>query len=137
MDVTDAIKIIKKHGYKLTAQRKDLLTLFAHHDKYLTAKTVLAKIVTKYPNLSFDTIYRNLSLFADLGILEMTELSGEMHFRYTCDRDEHHHHFICLQCGRTKQIEMCPMDKLTEDLSRYNIEDHKFEIYGRCPICVS
>ncbi|PLR93846.1 Fur family transcriptional regulator [Bacillus sp. T33-2] len=135
MNVNEAMNLLKARGFKHTGKREDMLKLFADSDKYLTARDVLEELKDDYPGLSFDTIYRNLSLFADLEILEKTELSGEKHFRFTCSHDLHHHHFICLDCGKTKEIETCPMGGLEEKLNGYDISGHKFEIYGRCPDC--
>ena len=88
-----------------------------------------------YPSLSFDTVYRNLSLFAELGILEMTELAKQKHFRFTCSQDEHHHHIICLDCGKTQEIEHCPMETFIGNVDGFTISGHKFEIYGHCNEC--
>jgi len=135
MNVTDAIQILKDKGYKYTGKRVDMLEFLANHDKYMTAKDVLEGMKVHYPNLSFDTIYRNLSLFSELGILETTDLSGEKHFRFSCAKIGHHHHFICISCGKTKEIEGCPMDEVKEELKDYVISGHKFEVYGYCNEC--
>lgn len=135
MNVGEALRLMKEKGFKYTEKRKQMLELFAGRDKYLTAKEVLEALRPAYPGLSVDTVYRNLSLFAVLGILEMTELSGEKRFRFACDARRHHHHFICTECGKTKEIDICPMERLATQLDGYEIADHKFEIYGTCPQC--
>lgn len=134
MKTSDAIEILRKKGYKTTGKRKDILTYFEQADGYRTAKDLIQHLENTYEGISFDTIYRNLHLYNEMGILETTELNGEKHFRMNC-MSHHHHHFICKDCGKTKEIEVCPMEEVRKSLVDYEIEDHKFEIYGLCPTC--
>lgn len=135
MNISKAWEILKKQGYKKTDKREMILQMFAESEKYLTAKDLLNVLKIEFPGMSFDTIYRNLATFVQLGILEETELSGERHFRMQCEIDHHHHHFICMSCGNIKEVHLCPMELLDEGLPGYEIENHKFEIYGKCPRC--
>ncbi|MFA9559358.1 Fur family transcriptional regulator [Evansella sp. AB-rgal1] len=135
MRLEEAMQILKEKGYKHTDKREDMLSLFSTEDRYLAAKDVLENMQDKYTGLSFDTIYRNLSLFAELGILETTELDGEKKFRFTCSTESHHHHLICLDCGITQHIHACPMDTFIERDPGFKIVGHKFEVYGYCEKC--
>lgn len=134
MTVDKALVILKEAGYKLTDKRESILAFFEKEDRYRTAKHLLDYMATHYEGISFDTIYRNLNLFSELGILESTELDGENHYQISC-ADHHHHHFICRECGVTEEVETCPMDEIAKKLKNFIIEDHKFEIYGLCPVC--
>ncbi|MCF6137935.1 Fur family transcriptional regulator [Pseudalkalibacillus berkeleyi] len=133
MNVSEALKILKDHGYKYTRKRELFLELFASERRYLTAREVLEYLKPTFSGLSFDTIYRNLSVFTELGILEETELDGEKRFRYSCMMPGHHHHMICLTCGKTSAVKACPMNDIESD--DFQITDHKFEIYGYCKEC--
>ena len=135
MNLTKAWEILKDNGFKKTDKRELILNMFEETDKYLTAKDLLSVLKKDFPGMSFDTIYRNLSTFVELGILEETELNGERNFRMQCESDHHHHHFICRECGNVKEIPICPMEMLNEKLQGFTIEAHKFEIYGKCLDC--
>ncbi|MBP1950150.1 Fur family transcriptional regulator [Virgibacillus litoralis] len=134
MKLQEALEKLKSQGYKTTAKRNDILAYFDEADGYRTAKDLLQHMEPTYKGISFDTLYRNLHLFDEVGILETTELNGEKHFRITCTH-HHHHHFICKDCGKTKEIDVCPMNEVQNSLGNYAIEGHKFEIYGLCPVC--
>lgn len=134
MNMEKAIALLKGKKYKMTDKRKDILAFFLKANGYRTAKDLNEFMEERYPGISFDTVYRNLHLYAEMDILETTELDGEKHFQIACS-SEHHHHFICRACGRTKEIDLCPMHEVAGKLSGYKIEDHKFEVYGLCPEC--
>ncbi|GAA5417130.1 zinc-specific metallo-regulatory protein [Paraliobacillus ryukyuensis] len=135
MRVKEALSTLKEKGYKYTDKREVILEFFFNEDRYRTAKDLLKHMEPQFKGISFDTIYRNLHLFDQLEILESTELNGEKHFRMKCDK-HHHHHFICKECGITKEIHHCPMEDISEQLQNFMIEGHKFEIYGMCPECL-
>lgn len=137
MNSAKAWDILKRNGYKKTDKRERLLAMFAENEKYVTARQLLDVLKQDFPGMSYDTIYRNLSTFVELGILDETELSGEKHFRMQCDVPQHHHHFICMLCGTVKALDMCPMDMVQDNLEAYEIDSHKFEIYGKCPKCLA
>ncbi|PYZ94281.1 transcriptional repressor [Salipaludibacillus keqinensis] len=135
MNVEEAMNKLKEEGYKHTDKRLDMLQLFSDESRYIAAKDVLESLQDKYKGLSFDTIYRNLSLFSQLGILETTELDGEKKFRFSCSTDHHHHHLICLDCGKTKHIDECPMVTSPISDEGFQVVGHKFEVYGYCEKC--
>jgi len=135
MNINRAWEILKKEGFKKTDKREQILDIFSQTTKYITPRDILDVMMAEHPGMSYDTIYRNLSTFVELGILEETELTGEKHFRMHCETDHHHHHFICTSCGNIKEINICPMELLQNSIPGYQIENHKFEIYGNCPHC--
>ncbi len=136
MTLDEAWRILQENQFKRTKNRDTILQFFSNKDRYLTALDVKNFMSDDNPGISFDTIYRNLSTFSELGILEETDLNGERHFRMQCDPGVHHHHFICTACGKTRNIPHCPMEMITVNLPEYEVEGHKFEIYGKCPLCV-
>lgn len=137
MTVEEAIRLLRKKGYKMTKRREDILNFFNYEaNKYKTARDLYEYMEDRYAGISFDTVYRNLHLYHELGILEATDLNAEKHFRIACGRN-HHHHFICKTCGIAKKINFCPMDYVSAALSHYQVEDHKFEVYGFCQSCTA
>ncbi|SEM84863.1 Fur family transcriptional regulator [Lihuaxuella thermophila] len=136
MDLKQALDLLKKNGYKYTGKRERMVHIFSEQGRYLTAKEVLDYMQKDYPGLSFDTVYRNLALFEDLGIIEGTEWDGERRYRFNCGGNSHHHHLICTECGRTRTIHVCPMNAILGKPDNFEITGHKFEIYGRCSECM-
>jgi Fur family zinc uptake transcriptional regulator len=135
--VEQALNVLKEQGYKNTKKREALITYLIKNNRYCSAKEIHQFLETKFAGISFDTVYRNLHDFCDIELVEETDLNGEMKFRYHCCQGKigHHHHFICTVCGKTKELERCPMDSFAEQLPGCTIEGHRFEIYGRCEEC--
>ena len=94
--VKNAMNQLNDLGYKYTQRRADMLAVFDQDiNHFKSAKDVQQAMKKDHPNISFDTIYRNLRLFTDYDLLEENEIDGEMVFRQHCDPIlGHHHHFV-------------------------------------------
>ncbi len=128
------IDIMSKQGLRITDQRRTLARLFAEAPGYLTAKDVYEYMERKYSGLSFDTVYRNLRVMQELGVLEQIVFEDGVKFKSHCSQDHHHHHMICLQCEKTYPIAFCPMD-MTDMPEQFEVIRHKFEVFGYCKDC--
>lgn len=136
MALNQALETLKESELKYTDKRQKLLEILYKEEKYLSAKEVQERLQETFPNISQDTIYRNLYTFVDLNILEETELEGEKLFRSRCETHGHHHHFICTECGRTKELDFCPLDTFKNQIPGCEITSHRFELFGICETCL-
>ncbi|GFR37356.1 zinc-specific metallo-regulatory protein [Insulibacter thermoxylanivorax] len=134
---TQMLEMMAKHGWRITDQRRTLAQLFAESDAYLSPKDVYEYMKTKYPGVSFDTVYRNLRIMSEMGVLEQFYfLDGGLKFRGGC-LTRHHHHVICTGCEKTLSLDYCPMEQSIELPDDFQVMNHRFEIYGLCRDCQS
>ncbi|KPU45425.1 zinc-specific metallo-regulatory protein [Oxobacter pfennigii] len=129
---------LKEKGYKLTNQRKAIIeVLFEQKGRFLTAEDIFIKTREKHADTNFSTVYRNLNILEDTGIIHLTKLNSDASVYELADTDSHHHHIICRGCGKTESIDFCPLEELNTKLNNKNftLTDHKFELYGYCREC--
>lgn len=115
------ISTMSSQGLRITDQRKTLARLFAESPGYLTPKDVYEYMGKTYSGLSFDTVYRNLRVMQELGVLEQVIFEDGVKFKAHCSEDHHHHHMICLKCQKTYPIIFCPMQILQMRLSNFRL----------------
>ncbi|MCM3784139.1 transcriptional repressor [Neobacillus mesonae] len=130
------IEAMSGQGLRITDQRKTLARLFAESEGYLSPKDVYEYMGKSYSGLSFDTVYRNLRVMQELGVLEQVFFEDGVKFKASCSSGHHHHHLICLNCQKTLPIEFCPM-QLTDTPDQFQVVEHKFEVFGYCKECQS
>ncbi|MCP0887246.1 transcriptional repressor [Ligilactobacillus sp. WILCCON 0076] len=134
----EALYLLKSHNYKITKQRRSLLGCLysncrTHYINVIEIDTYMRKL---YPGMSHSTIYRNIREFNEIGIIEMQNKASGACVKYQCDFSNlHHHHFICRNCGKVQEVQMCPMDVFESQLPGCKIEGHRFELYGLCKEC--
>ena len=91
---------LRDRGFRLTAPRHALLEVVRGIKTHATAEEVHRLVIRRAPRVRLGTVYRNLRLLVDAGLLG--ELPGP---RARFDANTRaHHHFTCLRCGRIAAI---------------------------------
>ncbi|MFD1955883.1 Fur family transcriptional regulator [Paenibacillus thailandensis] len=130
----EIVNQLAAQGLRITDQRRTLAKLFVETPGYIAPKEVYDYMGKSYSGLSFDTVYRNLRIMEELGVLEQVVFEDGVKFKLHCREHDHHHHLICLQCGKTYPIKHCPMDQ-TLIPDQFKVIRHKFEVFGYCGDC--
>ena len=84
-------------GLKATHQRIAIYRELVSTEEHPDAETVHQRVRKRIPEISRDTVYRNLNLLAQHGLISTVGL-GRERLRFDANMG-HHHHFVCLNCG--------------------------------------
>ena len=127
---------LSEKGMRITDQRKTMIRLFTTYSGYLLPKDVYEHMEKKYKGISLDTIYRNLRVMHEAGVLEQVMFETGVKFRAHCAENKHHHHLICTVCHKTYPLVFCPME-MADIPNEFQVMSHKFEVFGYCKNCAS
>ncbi len=120
---------------KHSKQRDSIKEFLTGRTDHPTAAVVYENVRKTIPNISLGTVYRNLSLLADIGEISRIRVGDSVdHF----DADiSPHYHFICRECGNVMDMDMdkVDLDKIAGRNFSGEIECHTICFYGRCEKC--
>ena len=113
-------------GTKHFKKREAVLSCLRSTDTHPTAEWVHSQLRSEYPDISLGTVYRNLAMFKEQGIIaSLGTVNGVERFD---GNTEPHVHFICTNCDRVQDLpEMQIPESLAETASRCS--------GGRAEIC--
>lgn len=121
---------------KYSRQRQMIKDFLMTRKDHPTADVVYMNVRQEYPNISLGTVYRNLTLLADMGeILRLRVGDGVDHFDADTSR---HYHFICNQCNQVIDLKMDDIDEIVATAGKnFNgeIQGHVTYFYGICESC--
>ncbi len=126
-------------GLKWTRQRKSVYRILWNAEEPLNAAQIyhLAEREADGKDYAPSTVYRILTAFEELGLVEKTIWMGEDTAVYSLNRGSHTHYAVCLQCHKRIPLRSCPfahirLDREPED---FTVVSHKLELYGYCRDC--
>ena len=129
-------KILSNHGLRMTRQRQIILEELKKDYSHPTASVVYQKVRRRLPQISLGTVYRNLEILSEQGLIKKLELSGtQKRFDGTLSD---HYHVRCLKCGQISDVHIESIKALEEKLRAtcdYEIIGHRLEFIGLCPKC--
>ena len=121
---------------KYSRQRQVIKDFLMTRKDHPTADVVYTNVRREYPNISLGTVYRNLSLLADLGEIRRLQVGdGVDHFDADTSK---HYHVVCIECGSVTDVKIGDIDHITDSANAdYDgeIHGHVTYFYGVCGDC--
>ena len=121
---------------RLTTQRQIILEELGKVTSHPTANEVYDMVRRRLPRIGLGTVYRNLELMADIGIILKLEVGGTQNrFDPTV---EPHYHIRCSSCGKVNDVHIPvqeQINQMAEKASNYKILGHHIEFSGICVDC--
>jgi Fe2+ or Zn2+ uptake regulation protein len=125
-----------RHGLAVTHQRQVLYEAMQRMHGHPSPEDVYHRVRKRIPSISLATVYKNIHLFVESGILREVSLH---HGSLRVERNEHpHHHLICTECKSIADVDAkffglaAKPRKLPEG---FLVERYVVDILGRCKSC--
>ena len=134
--MTDYATLLKESGLKATFQRMHILENIENYG-HMTIDSIYEEVGKLHPSLSLATVYKNIILMVDNGVLVEVPIEGQKAKYELCKVD--HIHLVCTECG---EVEDKPhnvgADALFFSMTKeenFSLSKQQINLYGVCAHC--
>jgi Fur family ferric uptake transcriptional regulator len=130
------MKLLLAPKFMMTRQRRVILEELRKLESHPTADEVYELARRRLPRISLGTVYRNLEILSDCGMIQKLELGGTQ--KRFDGNVGNHYHVRCIRCGCIEDISMEPITTVEDAVravSDYEIIGNRLEFIGVCPQC--
>jgi Fur family transcriptional regulator, peroxide stress response regulator len=125
-----------KRGLAATHQRQVIYEAIVATPRHHSAETIYAEVRKRTPSISLATVYKNLRLFVEHGLLR--EVSPHASTLLVEGNLEPHHHLVCTRCKTVQDIEgdFVNFKKLSRQAPHgFDLSRPLIEVFGLCKRC--
>jgi Fur family ferric uptake transcriptional regulator len=136
----DNAKPLGARRLRATRQGAAVDAVLREADGFRTAHDLYDELRKRGESVGLTTVYRHLKVLADAAEIDVVHRpDGEAQYRLCAVADtvdEHHHHLVCRECGRSVEVEGPEVESWAERVARaagYSDVTHTVEVFGLCP----
>ncbi len=130
---------LRGEGYRLTPQRQLVWEVLRKAEHHLTAEQIHAEVSRTVPEFNVASVYRTLTLLADLGLAKEVRL-GESRGHWEVAHPDDEFHLVCRVCGNVTHHKGDLVEQMRVHLSGghgFTAEDVDLVVHGICAACNS
>ncbi len=127
-----------KHGMAATHQRKIIFEAVVASAGHYSPEQIYAVVKRRVPSVSLATIYNNLRLFVEKGLLR--EVTPHASTLLVDGNLESHHHLVCTRCKSVQDIagDFVDFKRLARQApGGFDLSEPQIEVFGLCQRCSS
>jgi Fur family ferric uptake transcriptional regulator/Fur family peroxide stress response transcriptional regulator len=134
--MTDYATLLKESGLKATFQRMNILESIEKYG-HMTIDAIYEKVIETHPSLSLATIYKNIILMVEKGVLVEVPITGEK-AKYELEKADHIH-LVCTECGevedRPHNVDADALFTTMTQEENFTLSKQQINLYGICAEC--
>ena len=134
--MAEYVTLLKESGLKATFQRMNMLDSIQKHG-HMSIEAIYEEVVKTHPSLSLATVYKNIILMVENGVLVEVPIEGKK-AKYELSKADHIH-LVCTECG---EVEDKPHNSSADEVfssitkeENFSLSKQQINLYGVCAHC--
>lgn len=125
---------------RMTKQRSAVSGLLEQTEDFRSAQQLHEMLRAAGEPIGLATVYRTLTSLAEAGEVDVLRIDDGENLYRRCIKQQHHHHLVCRECGRTVEVEGAPVERWAAQVAHdhgFVDVDHHAELFGTCAACAA